>query len=306
VSAPPPLPRTPPVARTPPAPRQAPPGPVVRKSGGGAGLLIGIGIVGLGLAAAVVVGGWFLFLRKPSGETPPTTLAQTVVTAPPATAPAITTPATVPPASVTTPPTSLAAVPPPTVPPAPPATLAPPPSGSKAVAKAPRGAEARAQAAPPENAPAAEDAPSNAFLDDEPPEIDGREAGGRVAEGFRSPNTRGSGFGTSRALPRRELSPAPRSPAENFAIRAVRNVMNAQTSFNQKNGRYGSLAELARAGILPLANVQNGNTFTHRAYRFEVDAAGDGFRVLATPREPRGPRTFVGDESGYIRDAAQE
>jgi hypothetical protein len=305
-SAPPPLPR---VA---PPPRPAPPAAAARKSGGGAGLLIGLGVLGLGLAVVVVAGGWFLLFRNPS-DAPPTTMAVT-----PATTPATAPPATAPPASLEPPPTTLATtpttvvaanVPPPTAPPAtaPPPTRAVAPPPTQPPAKPRRAADTRTAAVPTEDdAPAADDGPPNAFLDQEPPAIDGREAGAAVAEGFRSPNTRSGGFGTSRNLQRRELSPAPRSPAENFAIRAVRNVMNAQAAYNQKNGRYGSLADLSRAGVLPLANVQNGNSFMHRAYRFEMDTSGGSYRIVATPREPRGLRAFVGDDSGYIRDAAQE
>jgi serine/threonine-protein kinase len=313
----PPVATKPPLPRTPPVPRPAAPLPVARKSGGGAGMLVGVGLVGFGLAAVAAVAGFYLFLRRP----PETTTANTTVTVitAPATAPAATTPetapVTAPPASIVSPPVT-AANPPLTSPPAtaPPPTQATSPAGSTLRPKPPRPPEGRPPlgmegGSPGEGGPAGEQSePVNAFLDQAPPAVDGREAGARVAEAYRSGGGRSSGFGSSRANQPRPLSPTPRSPAEGFAINAVRNIINAQQSFHQKNGRYGTLEELVRAGTLPLANVgPNGNGFTHRAYRFEMEAGGERFRVLATPRLPRaGPRTFIGDESSYIRDAAEE
>jgi hypothetical protein len=150
-------------------------------------------------------------------------------------------------------------------------------------------------AVPPESAG---NAGTNSFFDQEPAVIDGSEAGAAVAEGFRSSGRTG-GFGTSRALERRPLSPRPQGAPEPSAIFAVRHIMNAEFAFQKKNGRFGTLAELARAG-LPVTNVSaEGNAFAHRGYRFEVEAAGDSFRVTAMPQGPGRP--FVGDESNYIR-----
>jgi hypothetical protein len=102
-------------------------------------------------------------------------------------------------------------------------------------------------------------------------------------------------------LQRRELSPRPNGPGEANAIFAVRHLMNAQAMYNKRNGRYGTLSELVRAGILPLANLSgDANAFAHRGYRFEVEAAGESFRVTAMPKGATG-RPFVGDESNYIR-----
>jgi hypothetical protein len=90
------------------------------------------------------------------------------------------------------------------------------------------------------------------------------------------------------------------APVEAPAISIVRHIMNAQGLYNKKNGRYASIAELTSARILPLDVPVNGNAFERKGYRFEVEASGDGFKVLAIPKAT-GPRPFIGDESGYIR-----
>ena len=69
--------------------------------------------------------------------------------------------------------------------------------------------------------------------------------------------------------------------------------MNAQFAFHRKNGRYGTLAELVRAG-LPVQNLSpGGNGFAHRGYQFEVEAAGDSFRVTATAAGERTTRSWA-------------
>jgi hypothetical protein len=305
----PPAPSAPAAPPQPPAARPATAIPAPRKSGGGAGLLIGIGIGGMLLVGAAVAGGWYFFVRQ--SATPPTSLAQAPSTNPPSTAPAVAEPratepaVTEPPATLSTtaaplaPATSAKATAPTTVPPAP---LAP----VSSTTPRPRPAEAqkppRSEERPSTRSGEAGGAGANSFLDEEPAAIDGTEAAQRVAEGFRS-SGRTSGFGTSRTLERRPLSPRPQGPPEPGAIFAVRHLMNAEFAFHKKNGRYGTLAELVRAG-LPIANVSpEGNGFTHRGYQFEVEAAGDSFRVTALPQGAGRP--FVGDESNYILAAPE-
>jgi hypothetical protein len=265
-------------------------------------MLIGIGIAGMLCVGAAVVAGWY-FLRGPG--TPPATVAEATpppATVPPATAPpASLEPAVVPPTTVaSTTPTSLA-VAPTTVP----AATVPPATTPSHTPTRPRAQEnprsARVDDPPGAGSGATSSGGGNVFLDQEPPEVDGVEAGARAAEGYRSNSGRSSGFGTSRVLQRRELSPRPQGQQEAAAIFAVRHLINAETLYNKKNGRYGSLTELVRAGILPLANLGgDGNTFSHRGYRFELEAAGESFRVTALP-QAGGGRPFVGDESNYIR-----
>ena len=297
---PPPLPQKPPaVARpaTPPRPAVQPPAaPVARKSGGGAGMLIGIGVLGLGFVAAVILGGWFLFMRKPAGsdvaENPlPSQLPPSV--------------ATLAPAPVTEPPASLTPAPPSTVTAAPAVTPAPGPGpATRPVAKAPQGGQGSAPRTGTDEPSASGDAGVSAstFLDQEPPQVDGAEAGARVAEGFRSPNGGGGGtqFGTNRRLQAREMSPRALMPAERPAIATLRHIINAQEAYKKQHRRYGTFAEMATAQTLFLDVPAQGGSFHRRGYKFELQATGDSFKALALP-QVAGPRPFVGDESGYIQ-----
>jgi serine/threonine-protein kinase len=296
----PPAPPTPPPAAARPAARPTPPAPAARKSGGGAGLLIGIGVVGLFFVAAVLVGGWWLFMRKgPGTETPPVTLAQATPvpatpqppaslaaeatplppTDAPSTAPPATTPATAPPASF---------APPATAPPATTAPVKPPP---------------REDAPPRERRTREEPAPDSkyAYLDVVPPETDdGTEAGSRVAGSFSGSGSSSGSFGTSRRFQRRERNPRPQVPPEGAAIATLRHLMTAQDVYSKRNGRYGSLAEIgAMLDVAP-----QGSTFQRKGYRFEMTADGDSYRVVAMPLAP-GARPFTGDESGFIRPGVE-
>ena len=86
-AAPPPIPKPAPPARPPVA---APP----RRSGGGAGLMIGLGIGGLLLVALVVGGGFLLRRKSPAAATPPEVSPTTLAAAPPSTAAAQVAPTT--------------------------------------------------------------------------------------------------------------------------------------------------------------------------------------------------------------------
>ena len=302
--APPPLPQTPPpaVARHAALPRpavQPPAAAVARKSGGGAGMLIGIGVLGLGFVAAVVLGGWFLFMRTPAGST--------VAENPgPSLAPASSATLATPP--VTEPPASLALAPPLTVPvvTAPPAiTLAAGPGPvTRPVAKAPQGGQGSATRTAADEPSASGDGGVGAstFLDQEPPQVDGAEAGARVAEGFRSPSGGGGGtqFGTNRRLQAREMSPRALMPAERPAIATLRHIINAQEAYKKQHRRYGTFGEMVTAQTLFLDVPAQGGSFHRRGYKFELQATGDSFKILALP-QVAGPRPFVGDESGYIQ-----
>ena len=305
-TAPPPLPQPPPVVARPVAPPRppapAPPPPVARKSGGGAGMLIGIGVVGLGFVAVVVLAGWFFFLRKPTGggstvaeNTPPTQPPSSVSTLPP---PAVTEPA----AAVATAPTVTT----PMVPAPPANTLAAGPAvagpRTRPGAKSPQGGDGSpARTATAEPAPAGDSGPAaSTFLDVEPPQVDGAEAGARAAEGYRSPGGGGrTQFGTDRKFGTRPLSPRPRIPMEAPAIATLRHIINAEEAFNRKNGRYGTFAEMAAARTLFLNQPAEERSFHRKGYKFELQLTGDGFRVMAHPQFAGG-RPFVGDDTAYI------
>ena len=143
---------------------------------------------------------------------------------------------------------------------------------------------------------------ASTFLDQEPPQVGGAEAGARAAEAYRSPNGGGGGtqFGTNRRLQAREMSPRAIMPAERPAIATLRHIINAQEAYKKRNHRYGTFAEMAAAQTLFLDVQAQGASFRRRGYKFELQTTGDGFRALALP-QVAGPRPFVGDESGYIQ-----
>ncbi len=47
------------------------------------------------------------------------------------------------------------------------------------------------------------------------------------------------------------------------------------------------------------ARIRFGGVQTARGYRFELTSKGDEFGVTASPLMP-GPRSFTGDDSGFI------
>jgi hypothetical protein len=145
-----------------------------------------------------------------------------------------------------------------------------------------------------------EPAPGTSFLDMEPPQVDGTEAGRRLAESFRSPNSQSGSFGTQRGLRARDRSPRDLSRPEFPAVATLRHVMNGQEAFYRKEGRYGTLPELKSAGLLRLDVPFQPSQFLRAGYRFELMVESDAFRLTATPTGG-GPRPFVGDDSGFIR-----
>ena len=292
-----------------PSPRPAPPPPPLptpapappRRSGSAMPLIVlGVALVTfLGVAA---VGAWFLFLRETTGSQVVDQVARDVGTRPSATAPPETTspPHTEPPATEAAPP--IAEPTPVTTP----ATTLPPPVTTL------RMADTRS-AAPPTTVPrVTRPAPPEAdetsgeggsFLDDVPAEAeaDGRDAGGRVAEGFRSSGTTSTGkFGATGRFQARERTPRNLAPAERPAVGTMRHIIDAQESFHKRNNRYGDLAEMKQAGTLFLDVPFQPNGFIRRGYRFEVSATGEGFRVAAIP-VAGGGRPFTADDSGNIR-----
>ncbi|HET7294000.1 MAG TPA: serine/threonine-protein kinase [Vicinamibacteria bacterium] len=278
----------------PPAPRpeSPPPAPLTSpapRRGGSALPLVVLAVVLLGFLGVAAVGAWFLFLRRPAG---PAVAVQTLPAQPPPTpAPEVSVP------SATQPPVSqpeATATPPAT-------TLAPAPAAPRVadtrrapVATAPRSAQ------PPTATDTAE-AEGGSFLDEPVAEAepDGREAGRRVAEGFRG-GTASSGFGATGRLQAREKTPSNLLVVERPAVATMRHVINAQESFYRRNSRYGNLLELKEARTLFLDVPVQANAFVRRGYRFEVASTGSGFTIAAIP-VAAGGRPFTGDDSGIIR-----
>jgi len=79
----------------------------------------------------------------------------------------------------------------------------------------------------------------------------------------------------------------------------LRHVMDAEEAYHKTAGRYGTFSELSEK-YLPLDVPRQDLSFMRTGYRFNLTVEADGFRVTATPTAPV-TRSFVGDDSGYIR-----
>jgi serine/threonine protein kinase len=307
--APPPLPRpTPPPrpgAGSPPPPRAAAPMPAAavpaaRKSGGGAGLIIGLGLVGL-LGAVVVAGaGWYFFLRKPAPQvadvspTPgPTTPVDVATPAPPPSASPVDTsrpslaPATPPPLVAATPTT---------------APLPRDPGPSRPPVVQPRERPPSQDPDPNLEAGGPKGRAASSFLDAEPEDgVDGRAAGEDLAGKYRSgQGSSPGGTGSTTRFRPRERSPRALAPVERPAVATIRHIMNAQEAYHRKRNRYGTLSDMASAQVLFLDVGFQPTSFSRGRYNFELTIEPDGFRIVATPTSPNG-RPFIGDDSGFIR-----
>ncbi len=265
----------------PPTPSARPPA-VARKSGGGAALLIGLGLAGLLFVGVAAGGGWYFFLRRPadtqtagnpagtmeSTAPPPTQAAPTLGPEPPTTVPPPTaSPLTVRPRNVT------------------PTDTPPTPAQSTL----PR---------PPVTEPANPLTPPKSILDEEAPTPDGRGAGEDLANKYRSQQG-GTSYGSGSRFRMRPLSPHPLAPTERPAVATMRHIINAEEAFNKQHGHYGTLAEMSNQTLF-LDVPHQGDAFQRAGYRFNLTVTRDGFRVLAMPTTPGG-RPFTGDDSGLIR-----
>jgi hypothetical protein len=294
---PPPPPVPPPV--TPVAARGATARAPAQPSSSKMGLIVALVAGGLFFAVLAAGAGWFFFLRK--ADPTVATTSGTVATPIPA--------ESVPPADATVapslPPPTLAANNPAADPiPAPAAGQATP--TRPATSSAPSRAENVAPVPPPVTqrpAPTqrAEASSDYAVLDEEGPPVDGREAGERLAGTYRQGGDRSGGsFGATGRFRARERSPRNLAPAERPAVATIRHLIDRMEAFHRRQNRYGGLADLRAAG-LALDVPVSGNTFQRRGFQFELTVESDGFRVTATPLSPSG-RSFVGDDSGYIRE----
>jgi predicted Ser/Thr protein kinase len=280
-----------PVAPAPPPPRAE-----ARKSGGGAGLIIGLLAVA-GVMVLLAAGGiWYFFLRDKGPRTADdvttttlgvaTTQPQVSLTEPPQDTlpPQITQPQVTQP-QVTQPPITQGGL-------RPQDTLPPP-------VTQPRETQPR-QTRPPAN-----NDEQYAFLDEEEGGMDGGEAGQRVSNAYR--NTQGgqsSSLGTSRSLNARPRSPRNLMPNERPAVAVLRYLINAESAYQKRNGRYGSLDQLKGAGLLLLDVPMNGEGFSRRNYNFALKVEDDGFTATAMPKA-MGGRPFHGTDSGFIMEGLE-
>jgi serine/threonine-protein kinase len=312
-SAPPPLPTVPPIPLVPrpqaPAAARAarPQAPdSARRKGGGAGLVVGLGIGGALLLAILAVGGYVL-MRRGAEPTPapiadatpmpsqsPTATPNSTSASPSAATPAEAVPAT----SVTT---------------APPATQpagrlasATPPSSSASTAGS--GATRPARDATPSARSASEPTPAGpapaggdfAHLDDLPSdEPDGRAAGEAAAQKYRS-----GGGGSYTTMRFRERPKVPRGVTvpERPAVATLFHIHTVEQAYQRSNRRYGTLQQLKDAGLLVLDVPLDATGFRRGGYSFRVAVEPDGYRAEAIPLAPVG-RAFLVDDTGKVREA---
>jgi hypothetical protein len=146
--------------------------------------------------------------------------------------------------------------------------------------------------------------PKFRFLDEEQAG-DGREAGDHASETYRNGQSTGTGsYGTSRRFAQRARSPRDLRPAERPAVATLRHVMDREEVYKHATGRYGTLADMAKTSGFGLDVPFAPASFQRRGFRFDLTLEEDGFRLTAVPRMP-GPRSFIGDDSGYIRTGVE-
>ncbi len=287
---PPPLPKPPAAAPAARAKAEAP----ARRTGGGAGLVIGLAIAGVLLVAIVAAGAFFL-LRKPAATPPVAEVTPTTLAAPPSTTASQTSPTTT--AEAT--PLPQSATPPPAGPPATqPATrvaasAAPPSTTARATAPPPTqpASSAAAQAEP----PGGDFSHLDAFPGDEGG--DGRAAGDALASKYRSDGQ--SSYTTGRFKARPNV-PRGITIQERPAVATLLHLNSVEQAYHGRNGKWGTLKELHDAGLLVLDVPVDATGFKRARYAFRLTVESDGFRAEAVPQAPVG-RPFVVDDTGKVR-----
>ena len=88
------------------------------------------------------------------------------------------------------------------------------------------------------------------------------------------------------------------------AAQKLRDVRAAERTFKARHDRFGTLVELAEAGLLGLPPADR----TSAVYRFSSSATANSYEVAATPTRRDDAYAYVGwsfflDESGVIRGA---
>ena len=309
-SAPPPLPTVPPIPLVPrpqaPAAARAarpPAADSTRRKGGGAGMIVGLGIAGALLLALLAVGGYFLTRRGAEPTPAPIADATPLPSAPPTAAPDSTSASPSPTTQAeAVPTTSVTTAPPATQPPARSTTATTPGSGASTAGsgttRPARDATASATSAsepPAGTAPAGDDF---AHLDDLPSdEGDGRAAGDALAQKYRSGG--GSSYTTGRF---RERPKVPRGVTvqERPAVATLFYIHTVEQAYQRSNGRYGTLQQLKDAGLLALDVPLDAAGFRRQRYSFRVAVEPDGYRAEAIPLAPVG-RSFLVDDTGKVR-----
>jgi serine/threonine-protein kinase len=88
--------------------------------------------------------------------------------------------------------------------------------------------------------------------------------------------------------------------AEQPAIDALSRLAEAQARYFQANGRYGSLVQLQRNGLMP-RSTDPGMRSLEASYQLEIVAGRSTWRGVARPRSDPRLRTFEVDQTGPVR-----
>ena len=288
------------------------PAPVPPARSSKTGLVIGLLAVGLLLLVGMGVAGFLLLRPRPSPGPGQVAGPATTRAVPPSTMAAGPSPSSGGPGTLAAPPATQAAeatAPPGTTPPAGRETPGVPEAGRRtrtAAAGAGAGSAGSAAAGPSTGATAttvpalpATVPDADTTLDREPPDVDGRAAGDRLAGTYRDGRGGNAGsYGTGRRFRARERIPRTNVPAERQAVFVLLNVVSFEEAFQKTHGRYGNFREVLPPGL----PIPSPNAFQRHGYRFDLKAERDGFQVVATPLA-MGLRPFVVDDSGYVRVA---
>ncbi len=91
---------------------------------------------------------------------------------------------------------------------------------------------------------------------------------------------------------------------EDLAIATLKTIRAAQQDYRQAQGKYGTLIELAQAGLLS-SKFSDGRSF---GYMFDMKVIGQGYCVVAVPERystnnywGTGTMSIFMDETGVIR-----
>ncbi|HET8648341.1 MAG TPA: serine/threonine-protein kinase [Vicinamibacteria bacterium] len=132
-------------------------------------------------------------------------------------------------------------------------------------------------------------------LDQEPPELTGRESGASVAGTYRSENrygSSGSTYGASGRLRARAKVPQDLTTQEKRAAVVLLNLRGLQEVHKRRAGSYGNFQQ-----VMPVP-VASADRFDRAGYRFELKLEDDGFTIMATSMAGR---ALMVDDTGYVR-----
>jgi hypothetical protein len=85
------------------------------------------------------------------------------------------------------------------------------------------------------------------------------------------------------------------------AVATLLYLNTVQEAFHRKSGRYGTLRELADAGLLALDVEFDATSFKRARYGFRVTVDANGYRAEAIPQAPVGRAFVVDDDTGKVR-----